>query len=381
MHAAERANMPATSAQETHAFIEQLGRLGIEKDSEKRLALLRGVADLYLTRTVSPTLAEEYLFSEIANAVMRKLQPHQRPQVSAVLSDSERVPHSLALALASDADIAVASPILSRSPVLTEGDIIALAQASSDEHLQAIATRPTLTSRVTDVLIDRGSNTVLRTVSGNAGAEFSEKGMLSLVTRARDDDELSLALADRGDLSPAVVDQLNALICARVSTEAEGGDASDAVAGLRARAQALIAEELRKRKANINSTERVIAAVEAGTMPLDDGLGPLLAGGRLLDVSQVLAHFLRFDRNFVFQQMATGEINTIVLAFRALDISYAHLETTLALRARKRRGGQAGQSVSRQDYEAINAADAQRAMRFLKVRMTVGKAPPAESAA
>lgn len=370
--------MPAT---DTHAFIEQLGRLGIEKDSEKRLALLRGVADLYLSRAVSPTLAEEYLFSEIANSVLRKLQPHQRPQVSLALADSDRVPHSLAMALASDADIAVASPILSRSPVLTECDIVALAQASSDEHLQAIATRSTLTARVTDVLIDRGSNTVLRTVSGNAGAEFSEQGMLSLVARAGNDEALSLALADRGDLSPAVIEQLNALICARVTDDEDNTDSTSAVAGLRARAQALIAEELRKRKANINSTERVIAAVEAGTMPLDDGLGPLLAGGRLLDVSQVLAHFLRFDRNFIFQQMATGEINTIVLAFRALDVAYPHLETTLALRARKRRGGQACETVSRQDYEAINPADAQRAMRFLKVRMTAGKAASAENAA
>lgn len=373
--------MSATNATETHAFIEQLGRLGIEKDSEKRLALLRGVAELYLSRTVSPTLAEEYLFSEIADSVLRKLQSHQRPQVSEALSESERVPHSLALALASDADIEVARPVLSRSPVLTEGDIVTLAQASSDEHLQAIATRPTLTARVTDVLIDRGSNTVLRTVSGNAGAEISEKGMLSLVARARDDDELSLALADRGDLSPAVMEQLNGLICARVSAEAEGDDTSGTVANLRARAQALIAEELRKRKANISSTERVIAAIEAGTMPLDDGLGPLLAGGRLLDVSQVLAHFLRFDRNFVFQQMATGEVNTIALAFRALDVAYPHLEATLALRARKRRGGQPGETVSRQDYEAINPADAQRAMRFLKVRMTVGRPAPSENAA
>ncbi|MDP2801554.1 MAG: DUF2336 domain-containing protein [Phreatobacter sp.] len=368
--------MSAQTAQDTHAFVEQLGRLGIEKDSEKRLALLRGVADLYLSRTVSPTLAEEYLFSEIATSVLRKLQPHQRPQVSMALSDSERVPHSLALELASDADIAVASPILSRSPLLTESDIVALAQASSDEHLQAIAARPTLTSRITDVLIDRGSNTVLRTVSGNAGAEISEKGMLSLVTRAKDDNELTLALADRGDLSPAMQDQLNTLICDRVSAQTDD-DADPTVANLRSRAQALIADELRKRKANISSTDRVIAAVEAGSMSLDDGLGTLFAGGRLLDVSQVLAHFLRFDRNFVFQQMATGEINTVVLVFRALDIAYAHLETTLALRARKRRGSGDVETVSRADYEAVSQADAQRAMRFLKVRMTAGKSSPA----
>lgn len=367
--------MSSETVRDTQAFVEQLGRLGVEKDSEKRLALLRGVADLYLTHPVSPTVAEEYLFSEIATSVMRKLQPEQRPQVSAALSESERVPHSLALALASDADIAVASPILSRSPVLTETDMVAIAETSGDEHLQAIATRPSLTARVTDVLIDRGSNIVLRKVSGNVGAEISDKGMMSLLTRAGDDAEIGLALADRGDLAPAVLDQLNTIICAQVAAGSAEGDAGDGIAALRARAQALIAEELRKRKANISSTDRVIAAVEAGTMSLDSGVETLASGGRLLDVAQVMAHFLRFDRNFVFQQLAAGDINTVVLTFRALDIAYANLETTLVIRASKRRG--ARETVSRADYEAVSQADAQRALRFLKVRMTVGKGTPA----
>jgi hypothetical protein len=371
--------MSIQSGQETLALAERFTRLATEKDSDKRLALLRGVADLYLSHPVSPTLAEEYLFSEIATSVMRKLQSHERPQVAAVLADSERVPHDLAFALASDEDIAVASPILTRSPVLTEGDVVALAQKSGDEHLQAIARRPSLTARVTDVLIDRGSNTVLRTVSGNAGAEISERGMLSLVARARDDNEITLALADRGDLSPAMIDQLNTVICARVGACADAGGDDPTIANLRSRAQALIAEELRKRKAHISGTDRVIESVEAGTMSLDDGLATLFSGGRLLDVSQVLAHFLRFERNFVFQQVATGEIETVILIFRALDVSYAHLETTLALRARKRRNAAEAEIVSRSDYEAVAQADAQRAMRFLKVRMTAGRSAMASA--
>lgn len=363
----------------TIALAEQFRQLATETNSDKRLALLRAVADLYLSHPVCPTLAEEYLFSEIATSVLRKLHPDERPQVSSRLSDSERVPRSLALALAADADIAVASPILSRSPVLTEGDIVALAQESNDARLQAIATRPSLTARVTDVLIDRGSNTVLRTISGNAGAEFSESGMMSLVARARNDSNLTLSLADRGDLSPAMVDQLNTLICDMVATTA-GADSTDpAVANLRSRAKALIADELRKRKTNIDSTDRVIESVAAGIISLDDGLNTLFSNGRLLDASQVLAHFLRFDRNFVFQQVATGEIDTVILMFRALGVSYSHMETTLALRARKRRASAKLEHVSQPEYEAVSQADAQRAMRFLNVRITAGKGTPSSA--
>lgn len=354
------------------AIVQQLAQLGAEKSSDKRLALLRSVADLYFAHTTSPTLAEEYLFTEIATTVMARLKPAQRPKVSDALCDSDRLPHDLAMTLAADADIAVARPILSRSPVLREADILQLAQASSDDHLDAIATRPTLSTHITDVLIDRGSDRVLRTVSANAGAQVSESGMRRLVDRARHDDELCLSLADRGDLSPTVLEQLETIVCERAA-EGAGDDATgDTVAALRAKASALIAEELRKRKANISATERIIAAVEAGSISLDGGLRSLLDGGRLLDLSTVIAHFLRFDRNFVFQQIAAGDLNTVLLAFRALEISFDNLTTTLALRARKRRGDKAAETLARKEYEAIDVASAQRAMRFLKVRLTAG---------
>ena len=356
----------------TGAIVQQLAQLAAEKDSDKRLALLRGVADLYFARTARPTLAEEYLFTEIANSVMRRLQPTQRPSVSDKLCESDRLPHDLALQLASDADIAVARPILSRSPVLTENDILQLALASSDDHLEAIATRPTLSSRVTDVLIDRGSTRVLRTVSGNAGAEVSERGMQRLVASARHDHELCQSLADRGDLSPAVLEQLEVIVCERVAEQGAMEGAADGIAALRLRAHALISEELRRRKANISSTERIIAAAEDGSLPLDDGLRTLLEGGRLLDVATVVAHFLRFERNFVFQQIAAGDLNTVLLAFRALDISFPNLKATLTLRARKRRGDSIAESLSEQDYAAVDLASAQRAMRFLKGRLTAG---------
>jgi len=357
-----------TPSAEAQSLIHQLGCLGFEKDGERRLALLRGVADLYLSSAVSPTLAEEYLFTEIVSTVMRKLSPEQRPQAAESLAPETRLPRDLALALAADEDIAVARPILAHSPVLTETDIIALAEKTGDDHLQAIATRAFLSSRVTDVLIDRGSNRVLRTISSNAGAEVSAAGMSRMVERARSDDDLCLCLADRGDLPPAVIDELEDMICARIA--GNGGETADSSAqALKGRAHALILDELRRRRANMSSTERVIAAVAAGTVRMDDALRPILDGGRLLDLAQILAHFLRFDRNFMFQQLVASDLNTVVLAARSLDLSYESLSRILELRARKRRGAPA-QSLTAAEYEAVDTAAAQRAMRFLKVRMT-----------
>jgi uncharacterized protein (DUF2336 family) len=365
--------MTASAAADAPSLIRQLGRLGFETDGDRRLALLRGVADLYLSRAISPTLAEEYLFTEIVTTVMRKLSPAQRPQVTEGLAPQERVPRDLALALAADDDIAVARPILAQSPVLTETDILSLAAITGDDHLQAIATRAFLSSQVTDVLIDRGSNRVLRTISTNPGAELSDRGMTVLLERARSDEDLRMGLADRGDLPPAVIDALETLIATELGEAGDGGGPGS----LKTRARLLILEELRRRRANMSSTERVIAAAEAGELTIDRAIAPLLDVGRLLDLAQVLAHFLRFERNFMFQQLAIGDLNTIVLAARSLDLSYETLSRILALRARKRRGDGPSQGLSAADYDAVDRAAAQRAMRFLKVRMTTGASPAA----
>ena len=61
---------------------------------------------------------------------------------------------------------------------------------------------------MTDVLVDRGSREVARTVAVNSGARFSQTGFATLVKRAEQDDVLAELAGQRADLPPQLFAQL-----------------------------------------------------------------------------------------------------------------------------------------------------------------------------
>jgi uncharacterized protein (DUF2336 family) len=129
-------------------------------------------------------------------------------ELSGRLSDVDNAPAGVIGRLSQNDDIEIAGPILERSPMLTEGDLIAIAATKSQAHLASIAGREQITEGVTDVLIDRGDADVARKVTENTGAKFSEAGFAKAVTRAEQDESLAVAIANRVELPPDLLDRL-----------------------------------------------------------------------------------------------------------------------------------------------------------------------------
>jgi uncharacterized protein (DUF2336 family) len=90
--------------------------------------------------------------------------------------------------------------LLRSSPVLDESVLVAIANEKGQEHLLAMTERPTLSTGLTDVIIRRGDQEVVRAAAGNAGAVFSPTGFSTLVSRASYDGLLTLTIGQRDDL-------------------------------------------------------------------------------------------------------------------------------------------------------------------------------------
>src|SRR5262245_54763170 len=86
--------------------------------------------------------------------------------------------------LAGNGAIAVAGPVLARSTLLDDADLVAIASTGSQAHLFAISGRAQLSCAVTDVLVDCGDRDVVRNLAMNAGAELSAGGLAMLLGRA-----------------------------------------------------------------------------------------------------------------------------------------------------------------------------------------------------
>lgn len=164
----------------------------------RSLALLFGVAE------ASCSDADRVAFDRILVRIVPGATEGARRFLSGRLADSLAPPRTVLLFLANDV-IAIARPILERSPALGEDDLVEIARTHGPGHMSAIALRADLGIRVTDVLVLRGDDEVRRIVAGNIRAHVSDKSFARLSLQARADAIVEARLVGRGDLPDVVV--------------------------------------------------------------------------------------------------------------------------------------------------------------------------------
>ncbi len=103
-------------------------------------------------------------------------------------------------------------------------------------------------------------------------------------------------------------------------------------------------------------------------MKLDDAVRQVAEAGRLIDVAALLATFVRLEREQVFQHIYRGQLQTVLILCRSLDLAWPTLDAVLAVRAAKHQCRYFSDPAVRRDYEAVDPLIAQRAIRFLRVR-------------
>jgi uncharacterized protein (DUF2336 family) len=261
--------------------------------------------------------------------------------------------------------------------VLDDRDLVQIAGSASQEHLDAIAGRPSLSESVTDVLIDRGDRGVVHKVSANPGAHFSASGMDSLADKARTDVDLRELLVERPDLSEAAVEKLLPLVSANlVEKLAERGYSvgEKLPTAMAEQVGHRLANALRERKSNIRDTATLVQMVRSEDLTLDEAACLLAQNGRLVDLSALLSTFSNVDRDYLFSLLSRGQLQAVMILFRSLGLSWTTLEKVLSMRARKRGEASPLRPEIRADYETIDASAARRTLRFSHVRRTAGAA-------
>src|SRR5215211_6637087 len=99
--------------------------LAREPSSEKRSALLRRITDLFFDGTSERNVSECALFEEVVLRVMRDVDCEGRAALASDIANRRNLPRRLVMALARD-EIAVARPVLERSPCLEDVDLVAV---------------------------------------------------------------------------------------------------------------------------------------------------------------------------------------------------------------------------------------------------------------
>ncbi len=182
--------------------VEQLVAVARSSRREDRSALAEAIGDLCLKTGRTLSNREKSLAYDIISALIRDVETQVRAALSNQLADQRDAPHDLIVKLANDV-IDVARPVIMRSLVLQDTDLIDMIVSKAEAHQIAVAQRETLPAKVTDRLVRTENSSVIATALSNEGASFSDRTLDDLVGLARDYERLQEPLVKRKELSTA----------------------------------------------------------------------------------------------------------------------------------------------------------------------------------
>ncbi len=181
--------------------------LALDKSLESRGMLTATIGDLFTKQDKVLTERERALMSDILRKLIHDCEMAVRRDLAERLANAPNPPHDLIVVLAND-DIEVAEPILMRSEVLRDTELIRVIRHRTQQHQLAIAMRRSLSEHVSDALVETGNVDVIKTLLENADAQISEATMEYLAEESRRVDTYQEPLLNRGDLKQELAERM-----------------------------------------------------------------------------------------------------------------------------------------------------------------------------
>lgn len=336
----------------------ELASLAKDKTEEGRGRLLVDLATLILTDPPAGDV-ELSLFFDIVRRILPLARQDFRRAFSTSAADRGYIPLDVLKCLAVD-DIDVAAPVLERSPVFSDDDLIALTISMDDDHRVAIAARAVVSGALSDVLLQFGSRSVLHRLGSNQGAEFTSSGFETLRRRAEKDEDLMNILVARSDLGEKLAAGLRDTI-ERFASRRKSSD------GPRARVVATQAAPRDLRPANAGVAS-LIAELRAGRRNIDDIVVELAKVDRHADLARLLGDFASIDESQILRVMVRADANGIATVARGLGLKTETYAAIVDLRRRKLKFSTTQARFERSHYDRVDAVEARVTLTAFKDR-------------
>ena len=198
--------------------LNQLIELALDRSNKGRQTLAAQIGDLCSSESVDLTEQERDLISEILKKLLQDFELPIRRQLSERLAKSRNCPSDLVVMLAND-QIEVARPVLMKSALLHDLDLVEIIRHRGRQHQIAIARRRGLSEVVSDALVETEDHDVIKVLLENEKAQISEATMAYLVEEARRVDSFQEPLVRRKDLNREVAKRLYWWVAAALRQE------------------------------------------------------------------------------------------------------------------------------------------------------------------
>lgn len=347
-------------------MLEKLQELGNENSSENRREVLGAVADLFLHGADNHENMDVALFSDVMLQLLGGSNVHARAEFSEKIASCDLTPHDVAKSLALD-EISVAEPVLQKSSLLSDEDLVEVALNQTQDHLLAISKRETINEAVTNVLVNRGETEVIRQVSSNAGAKFSEMGFVKLADHANTDQVVGQNLTNREDITEEIAE----LIIPSLPPEL-GNRIKHAIENKQA---SILKSEIGNRRLAARK-DRVAALVLAdeiknGSRELNECLMELVNSDRFVDLTILLAKLTDLPEKVVRNTFFNRKSEPIVLICKSLEANDDTFEAVATLWAKRMQHEPQKVRDAMMHYRKIDSETANRTLRFVILKNKV----------
>jgi uncharacterized protein (DUF2336 family) len=336
----------------------------------RRADTLRGVTDLFLNDASRLSDEQVALFDDVIGHLIDEIEIKALIELGQRLAPLANAPVEVVRRLAGHDDVAVAGAVLVHSERLTDADLIDIAETRGQGHLLAMSSRRRLDEAITNVLVRRGNDAVLRKVAGNSGARFSPSGFGMLVERARGDGALAEKIVLRADIPPhlfrALVTQATEVVHRHLAAVTPP-ETRAAIERALARISAEVTTELSAASNQGTAIELIRSMHEAGNLAESDVVG--FAKARRFDETvAALAILSAMPLDVVDGVMRDDRLDPILILCKAAGLKWHTLCAVISIG----RGGRGASTLDldtiRLDFDKLSGATARRVLRFWQVR-------------
>lgn len=155
---------------------------------------------------------ERKIAEDIFQIMVKDAEERVRQALSVHLKDASDVKPELAKALASDLSDSVALPMLQFSDALSDEDLVQIVQTQDSSRAKAVAERPSVSSTVSDAIVEHGDEDAVVALVSNEGADISEESLTKVVDTYGDSPSIQDPLVHRNSLPVAVAEKLVAKV-------------------------------------------------------------------------------------------------------------------------------------------------------------------------
>ena len=356
----------------TQSLIAELDEAMQSGSSDRRMATLRRVTDLLLSQADLYDSEQIALFDDVLLRLIEHIEMRALAELGERLAPVENAPVGIIRHLANHDEIEVAGPVLKDSKRLSPPDLVEIASVKSQDHLLAISQRAEIDETVTDVLVDRGSREVARTVAINSGARLSQTGFATLIKRAEHDDVLAELTARRPDLPPQLFAQLLAKATETVKAKLMASLRPEAAEDV-ARTLNKVARELQAPSPGRDYTEALnrMNAVQADGRLDESIVLDTAKANQFEDTAAALALLCSVPIELIDRLMQGSRIDALLIPCKAAGLGWPATKAVVRLTPAQGATSEPAFETAKKDFANLSVVSAKRIMRFWQVRASV----------